>query len=67
MLLTGESHLATELGRSREVITDDGLKAIPAQASTDLVGATPGVVREYIYPGNIPGILTHLEYVEAVR
>ena len=32
-----------------------------------LVGVDRDVVGQYIFPGHIPGGITHLEYVEATR
>ena len=67
LLLTGETHLATSLDRTEQAIIDDGLRAIYGQASPGFVGVRPEVVSDYIFPGNIPGTLTHLEYVETTR
>ena len=31
------------------------------------VGVNPDHVRDYVFPGSIPGTFTHLEYVEPAR
>ena len=67
LLQESDPQIREKLLRTIGDIKFDNYAEIPLFWVRTAVGINPKVVRTYAYPGNIPGDLSHLEYVETER
>jgi ABC-type transport system substrate-binding protein len=67
MLMTGEADI-TALSRALlDRAAAEGFEIVSSQLPGVDVAVNAKTVREYVFPGNVKGALSHLEYVQAAR
>lgn len=66
-LRDGKVHIAQVPESDQRQLENAGLGTFHGQLREAFVAGNPKVVNEYAFPGNIAGVLTHLEYVKATR